>query len=173
MDNNFLTLHGVVGGGDPTIKSIQRGSTTLSSNVELSVLISEVDLTKAVAFISTSAGGGSVYQILSKIRFIDSTHVGIKVNSLNFQVAVNWVVVEFGNVKSLQSGSVSLTTSSSFNQTVTEVDALKSKIFASYEIDNTQGTIPKWVLNSSTNIAFSKGVSSGTTNIEWYLIEFY
>ncbi|OHD22820.1 MAG: hypothetical protein A2Y34_04330 [Spirochaetes bacterium GWC1_27_15] len=160
------------------IKSIQRGSVAFAATATQVVTLAAVDLTKAVVMINYSftsnttpdAADSSYAAVIT-----DSTTLTItrKTGTSSDTHTVNWTVVEFYNVKSLQTGSYLLALTGTV--TVSNVDPLKSLLFVS-AIPGTAGSFPEVLLRATitngTTLTFVIGTTSNL-NVKWQLIEFY
>jgi len=161
--------------GGAVIKSIQRGTVNPSSNTT-DVTISEVDLTIAIPRLTIKAAGNAgiaVDEVMARIEFLNDTTIRITMTSYNgaFIPTFFWEVIEFNNVKSIQSGYVSSGNNASVS--VSAIDENKSIIYSSASSFAT-GLTPyacfyKAIIESSTNIKL-EGWSN--PNVQWYLIEF-
>ena len=134
-----LMQHGIGGSGGDNIKSIQRGSFLDNKSKNQTVDISEIDLSKSICLIEydyprTTMGVSSTQSMLS-IDFLNNTQIVIRRASEGSALSsdirlIHWTVVEFNNVKSLQRGSIS-SSSSGRIVAITPVNMQKSLIFCS------------------------------------------
>lgn len=162
------------------IKSIQRGTTTLTgSNASKTIQITPVDTTKCLCYISipTNTNGTAKYDVCT-IQLTDSQTITISRAAGSYDVVLNWEVVEFNNVKSLQLGSFNNTLSSPRNVNVTTVNPLKSKLVWSCTTTSSLSDVPSYlmsmnIVDATTIAAHFYGTSySYSFTVHWQLIEF-
>lgn len=164
--------------GMSNIKSKQRIAVSLTSTSQ-NVTISGVDLTKAIVRISYAFGSDSsiLGYIFVQATFSSSTNVVLAVN--NYSVAITAVieVIEFNNVKSLQSGQTSFNGTSS-SITVTSIIINKSILFYSLSSSDVAGSgvnvaeVLTHVDLSNTTAITLQQINVRVKNICWSLIEF-
>lgn len=172
--NQDLKLHGLIGGGS-NIKSIQRGSSVVSA-ISTDVTISAVDLTKAVVTLSFKSPIGGTYASKGLIRggLTSATNLNLSISdSANFPT-VDWVIVEFNNVKSLQSGN-KVTSVVSDSVTISTVNMAKAILFFSYLtssfLTDFNGILLNVTLATSTSITI-KQATAINKDINWFVVEF-
>lgn len=171
---NVLKGHGIgTGAGGSNIKSIQRGSVTMTAKGQ-TITISPVDTTKAIVRINYFYGSSQIGGCLISAELTNSTTITLNQGgSLSYQV-VEWEVIEFNNIKSLQRGIATTTTASS-DITISSVDTLKSIIFYSHQSTSTSTTllgnaIRVFLLsNTKLQVAQREAINLSTY---WQVIEF-
>jgi len=180
LSGNLLSKASVFGSsGGSNIKSIQRGTADMANASTLNIAISDVDLTKSIVIVSgvTSGVAGTYFWVQGKL--LNSTTVSLRRNSVGTPAyLVDWVVIEFNNVKSLQTGETSVGNFLSVTQAVTSIDPLKSLLVHSWFTDYNDNFVTEavWInkIESSTGISFRRAAyaTAGNWYIRWYLIEF-
>lgn len=171
------------GGGVSNIKSIQRGTTTLSSalsEVSKDITVSSIDTSKTILLmtsrISTYSNGYSTALIAGGYIVDDTTIRFARTNvGGNDGIEIEWQLIEFKNVKTLQSGSLSIS-SISTNLSVSEININKSMLIFSFKyntaLDYNNYAIPtNGNITNSTQITF-KQYSTTSKTVYWQLIEF-
>lgn len=173
----------VIGGlnsGGSNIKSKQSGTVGITDLSQIDVAISPIDLSKSIVRVFF-AGTGQITQLnymMITVDFLTNSSIRIKRGASlgSYVQPIYWEVIEFNNVKSLQRGSLVMTTASQ-NVTCSPVDVSKSMLFYHQWSTSTDG-LAKNVrlgnyLTSPTNILF-EGYAPQTfaPNVDWQLIEF-
>lgn len=162
------------GASSSNIKSIQRGTSTISaSNPSVNTAITSIDTTKSIIRITTKSSSifGASYDICKAV-ITSSTQLTFTRNTSNTNsITIYWEVIEFNNVKSLQSGQSGFAVTT---VTVSAVNTSKSLLFSS-GINNTTNTTADYYnfgsyLIDSTTIGLN--YPPGGLAIYWYLIEF-
>jgi len=132
-----LRLHGLIGSAGGSVKSVQRGSTTIPiSSSTVSVTINEIDVSKSVIMIKLFSTAGTTIDAkdyLVQAKITNSTTITFtNGGSTSSYPQIYWEVVEFDNVKSKQTGTVTATTTSGneYAPTITAVDTTKSILIA-------------------------------------------
>ena len=156
------------------IKSRQSGTLVLSA-VNTNITIASVDLTKAIVIIRsylTSASYATQCAISGYLT--TTTNLSIDVTTLyaTYQ-KVEWEVIEFNNIKSLQYGSVSINTSLT-NTAISSVDIDKTLVFYSFKSAYVGSSILALLVSSylttATNLQSIIGFNTGT--LYYYIVEF-
>ncbi len=163
------------------IKSIQRGSGSMStSSTSVNIPISQVDLTKSIIRVTLRGSQTQPARLFVAGKFNSDIE-------LNFQRVVGtgvavfeWEVVEFNNVKSMQSGTkTSVETATTITQAISSVDTSKSLLFFSFKSTADSSTVTgAWLMTakitSDVLLTWQRyaSVGSGTTTIEWFVVEF-
>lgn len=159
-----------LGFGCNSIKSIQRGIIDVTS-VSTNIAISTVDLTKSIVRIVNET------QLVTKYgdtmgSLTAPTNLNLSFNAYMAHNLIKWEVIEFNNVKSLQSGTYILTVSG-VEQIVpiSTVNPLKSLLFFSETTDDTSANA---IALGRIVSAASIGFKSMPVNkyIKWQVIEF-
>lgn len=177
VGNDFFILRP---SGGKTIKSIQRGTATIASGTSITyVNISPVNIAKSIIKISfqidTATGDSNEGQIQGKLNTTNQIKLSRYFDPANATGTISWVVIEFDNVKSVQSGFKFTNTSSENTVIVSAVNVNKSMLFKSYT--SQVGSVSYPVSNAydriinSTTIGF-KVQSTQSIAYEWYLVEF-
>ncbi len=166
---------GLNGGGGSNIKSIQRGSHVLYNVIGQTITIGEVDLTKSIVKITVHADtisyAGPVNRAV-KAKLISSTGLNFSVNSAApVNTYIEWEVIEFNNVKSIQKGDVALSANALKSVTVSPIETSKSVLFISHTSSTTDGVgyLVSGKVTSPTNIDLR---CMSVSNVYWQLIEF-
>ena len=174
VSDNFFILRP---SGGSNIKSIQRGEVIIGVGSNPSnITISSVDLTKSIVKVTyeTIDGGANTPATLYPMaKLTTSTNLYIQKNTDSNQIRVYWEVVEFKNVKSLQSGEVTISTNPT-NVTISSVNMSKSILFTSFKSASTSTASEFYVgakLSSATQVTFTCPVTS-TSVVYYYVIEF-
>lgn len=163
-----------VGISGSNIKSIQRGTATMNSTT-VNVAISAVDLTKAVVIVNFASLNANITdsEVSIKATLTSSTNLQLSNIVATYGIiVVSWTVIEFNNVKSLQSGSYT-STSTSDSITISSVNMAKSQLFYSSTSNNgnpSQYILLNCYLSNATTITISH--YAATRVISWYLVEF-
>jgi hypothetical protein len=177
IDSNLLGNFGIDGAsGGSNIKSpIQRGEySVLSTDAIINITISAVDLTKAIPRIFISPAGGTSAANTYRCILTSPTNLQITRPLASGTGTVAWEVVEFNNVKSLQNGTLTLT-STLQNLPISAVNMNKSSIYISSTNSGADSELFASVdalLTTSTNIKIVSYTSTYTYIVNWYVIEF-
>lgn len=148
-----------------TIKTIQRGTMTMTST-GTSVTISAVDRTKAIikAWVRINSDvSASPKRLLVKVNFFSDTIIQFEIGDSILNTFVEWEVIEFNNVKSIQRGLTSAISGSN-NITIASVEINKATLFVSTKSDSTVSN------NSSTMVSGAKLTTSTNINIYLYAL---
>lgn len=172
-----LQLHGLLGGGGGSnIKSIQRGSMSLSTGY-FNLGISPIDLDSTIVLINNHAPFSSYtnQQLIFRAYLLDDSHLVFnKTNSSPNSIPVNYQIVEFTNVKSLQRGEATIYEGAESIIDIAQIDQSKSLLFYSFMSNDTgsgnRGALMGGRIKNNTQLAFNYGTSSA--NVSWQLIEF-
>jgi hypothetical protein len=158
-------------GGINPIKSTQTGAATLSGGT-VNVTISTVDITKSVVLVYPK-GNTNISTALITGSLTSSTNAQFS-SSLTSASLFDYLIIEFGSIKSFQSGSVGVTTSASV--TITSVNTAKSFLFYNF---NSSGSSTNLIdsflagfLNSATSLSFTTA-GAATLIAQWYVVETY
>lgn len=182
VGNDFF-IFAPKGGADNNIQSIQRGLTAIpDADSGESITITNVDITKSIVMARVAYANIDTLQI----RQYDA--IGYLYNGTTLKLArqyggvgtsndifVEWQVIEYKNVKSLQSGTIT-SAGTLTNQAINSVDLSKSLLFYSYK-SISSGTSPLGrficgaTLTSATNIQV-RSMYSASKNVQWYVVEF-
>ena len=166
------------GGGGSNIKSIQRGTTTLSA-VTTNVAITAVDLTKAIVKISYYSPDGANTHANANMtaEITTTTNLAFVLNTYNssYPPVVTWEIIEFIQVKSLQHGIYTNNTTPMII-TITAVNVAKSILFTSFNTADAgvgmYGVYHRAELTNSTTITHTH-IQLATMSISYYVVEFY
>ncbi|MBU3098755.1 MULTISPECIES: hypothetical protein [Clostridium] len=174
-----LLQHGIGGGGESNTKGIQRGEySVLSTDLTINITISPVDITKSIPKIFVCATGASTRANVTLFKCVLTSSTNLQItrysNGATFTATIDWEVIEYNNVKSLQTGLLTLNTAST-NIAISSVNMLKTDLFLSFTITSTYGLSEimqiAMQLTSTTNLKFT-GYGSMNYSIQWYAIEF-
>ena len=125
------------------------------------------------------AGTGTVYTSSNASRVVSvNTADGAQswdpvATTAAIQGTLTWLPVDAG-IKSVQSGTATMTTQSTLNVAITTVALARSVLFFSVSennVDPSNGQV-RGQLTSSTNIQFNRPGTATTVNIRWYVAEF-
>ena len=143
------------------IKSIQKGAGLGAGSA--AITINAVDTTKSIAFLSVQTG---VYPSANPtIRLTDATTVTVTNASPN----IEWTVIEFKKIKSIQSGTATGTTSCS--SVISAVNNSKSNIFWSYFGSSaTLTNVQEARFASTTSVSFTINAMIPWT-VYWFVVE--
>ena len=116
-----------IGVGGSSIKSIQRGSVAISSTSVINVPITSVDLTKSIVLFTHQVPTSTtdVSNTFVTAELTTSTNIAFTRGGTGNGGTIKWEVIEYNNVKSVQSGSY-LSTLASETKTITSVNTSKS-----------------------------------------------
>lgn len=180
-DVNLFSLVGTFAGGG--IKSIQRGTASISAGAQNKlVAITAVDMTKSIARQITIEATGSVGSVVAMLSLTSNTQLSVDRIYTGDACNINWEVIEFFGVKSVQTGTTTVnayTTEQSV--TISSVNPLKTLSFISVRTnDNTTGQTngATWksqqsYVTSATNLFIRCGsAGSYTGSIRWFVVEF-
>jgi len=161
-------------GGGSNIKSIQRGTFTMTATSN-TITISSIDITKSVVMVTITGATSAAYDASSSTKGVltNPTTLTLTRQDTTYGIVVTWVVVEFNNVKSLQTGIKYM--SANTTVTISSVNVSKSLVFDSSDNNNTgvrsQIIDSRCDLINPTTLSFT--VSSGVGyNHAWQVIEF-
>ena len=170
------------GGGGSNVKSIQSGSGTLDgSTLSSTIAVSAVNISKSVIIINTSTSGYSepMGAMHLKAELTGPTTISISRGRENgIPLFYSWVLVEFNNVKSKQTGSLNLGSNQFATQTISQISTAKSLVFwSSFSTSTgpgTQGRQPLCYFTSSTQLAINGNYGSAYNDlsVHWQVIEF-
>jgi len=176
-----VSMFGKVGTLEPKvspIKSIQRGTFSFHDVASASISISSVDRNSAIVRISYKGGGAPSRSAVG--AFLHSTSIIININSASSLPYPNpkdvyWEVIEFNDVKSVQTGQVTLVGTNTSN--VSTVNTSKSMLFCSHWTNSSSADtgldIAHFVQNvlSPTQVYFENRGTQATF-VKWQLVEF-
>lgn len=180
-------LYGQTGGGKKSvIKSIQRGTISIPINYSSGdATISSVDLNSAVIICNGSRGGlssstdAALNRVMARLSLTNSTTLNAKAytTASSNATVVSYMVVEFDNVKSVQRGSISISSGATASATITAVDLNKSLLlpsgFSTDAATNSQRALFTLELTNSTTITAQRaGTAASSAIINYSLVEF-
>lgn len=173
---------GLNGGGGSNIKSIQRGTATIANASASSpiIAIASVDLTKSIVRIQTSSASGQINSPaddIAEIHFLNNSQIQVSRVGINGALPFDWEVIEFNNVKSLQSGNTSYLSKTTLDIVISTIDTAKSMLFYSSKpattVTNTKNNLRGTIKTSTTiNFASSAQDTVYAQTIYWQVIEF-
>jgi hypothetical protein len=164
---------GGIKGTYSNVKSIQRGSiaiTSTSQNIVISAVTTANSIVRIYNQASTSSSTGDFSGTLTS-----STNLNITNSMWTVSQTIYWEVIEFNNVKSLQTGtySLSVTSTTGVMQTVTisSINSVKALLFSNETSSSStaDGQSIGVILNSTT-LGFNTVYATKT--IKWQVIEF-
>lgn len=168
-------------GKSSNIKSIQRGDFTfLDGATSRSISISEVDTKKSIVIITNACRAGSASADEYGIVLTDSKTITVsrQWTTVGYSIILSWEVIEFNQVKSLQTGTLIVNTDPQ-SLTISSVKQDKTMIFVSFTNSNSNTSTAIFYkirvsLTSDTSILF-QGYSASASNytVYWQVIEFY
>jgi hypothetical protein len=172
-------MQGVVKGGlndgGSNIKSKQSGKVLMNGGTK-TVTISAVDLTKAIVRITyapSSQSNPSANAVTVSGELTNATTITFTLNQTINNITVLWEVIEFNNVKSLQSGNWNNSLASS-TLTVSSVNPSKSMLFYSdwtSVVADFYSMFMNIEITSATLLTCTR-IDATTFNIKWFLVEF-
>lgn len=171
-------VFGGLNSGGGNIKSIQRGvytSATAATSYDLD--ITPVDTTKSVILISctTASIPSAPDRVYCTAEFVDSNTIRFKKEDPADGITVSWQVIEFQNIKSMQTGEYTLTTDNTeVTVSITSVDTSKSLVFFSTRTPSNVNNINSYLyvrLSASNSLAIS-GEGTETRYVRWWVVEF-
>jgi len=160
------------------IKSIQTGFTAMDTTPK-TITISSVDINNTIVIVSeTSKIGSSGYTqentnaVSAKIT--NSTTLTLTNGQADSIISVFWQVIEFNNVKSLQTGTFTFSSSSEQSITIAAVNLNKAMLITSYKSNNSQAQrLPRMrIINSTTLGALQSYYGTYIWDVNWQVIEF-
>ena len=164
------------GAGVNSIKSIQNGLASITPGTTNSnVPISKVDSSKSIILVSFEAGAGISSDDNTYVRadwLSDEMFQLTRKGSVG-QVTINWTVIEFVGIKSLQSGFVTLTANPQ-TVAISEVNPSKCAVFYSYTsyATNVIRENVRCFVSSPTQLTFRQQDLT-TKELRWFLVEFF
>ena len=170
------------GYGFSNIKSIQNGVAVLN-NETLDIAISKIDLEKSIILISFNGVESYNFKannILVEAFFTNAETLTLQRNTSTYSVKVSWQVIEYVNVKSLQTGLYIFDATDNLiqNIAISAVDISKALLVTSMRSDYTDDFIPDLFLRkaliNATTIEIEKYLlrSGYKWYIRWYVLEF-
>lgn len=166
--------------GGSNIKSIQRGTGSIGSGLaQIDVTITAIDLTKSVVKVTyLDTANSAAYASCVKAEFTSSTNLRLTRGGSTAQsTAVEWEIIEYYSLKSLQTGTLATDgTSLGGTVSITSVDLSKAVLFFTFNNGGTTTTISSGTmtgkLSSSTLITFVNSSEVGSRSIFWFVVEF-
>jgi len=167
------------GGGGSNIKSFQTGAAVITNLNTLDIAISAIDTSKSVIriWVKPAGSNNTDYEaIMAKIT--SSTQINLSRKTAYAGVNyIQWEVIEFNNVKSKQSGDLTVPfgTAGTFQTTaISSVDVNKSLIFGSFKAiagdTGIASALNIFKISSATEVSISKAGQSYSAH--WQVIEF-
>lgn len=161
-------------GGGSNFKSIQRGDAQLNGVSSKVVTIANVDLTKSIIILDIVSHGALDYSASVKGVLTNPTTLTLSRATATGVANLTWTVIEFNNVKSLQSGLATLSANGLNTVAIASVDVNKSLAFNSCDSNNssTASNLDTTCnLTNSTTLAITQG-GTHIRNQAWYVVEF-
>ena len=159
------------------IKSIQRGSVSLTAASQ-TVTIAAVDTTKAIVRITYfNSAGQQARGDLIQATLTNATTITLALNYYSVAITVEWEVIEFNNVKSLQTGVLS---GNAPPQTVTiaSINPLKSMLFFSFNTNSSSSNdvayckLNMYISGATSLYCNYANVTGEVKLIAWQVVEF-
>ena len=167
------------GGGGSNIKSIQSGITTISSASTIkSITISSVNIAKSIVVVTSGErlDGGAVDGLCHNVGYlVDSTTLVVERGATGADAqGISWQVIEFNNVKSLQSGERSVSSSGTTDIPVSSYSPGKSMLIFSSKRLTTTTTPYQYAIKKldSSNLQIQGYLGGAVFYVRWQLIEF-
>jgi hypothetical protein len=169
-----VSIFGIAGAAGNT-KSIQRGSADIANLALMNIAISSINPAKSIVIIHLSGTSvGDIRWNCIKASIVDATTIRLERGvAESTSLIIHWQVIEFGNVKSKQTGDLAIT-AWEHDVAVTAVDMAKSIIVCSF-LATGAGTganhmIGSSFIKNSTTVTLSAYPSIGAT-MHWQLID--
>lgn len=157
--------------GMPNIKSEQRGSVSINSG-NFNITISSVDLTKAVVRMVGPYGTNIINSSGFMCTLSTSTNINVTCAAYASATTIYWEVIEFNNVKSLQTGTATGSSQGDQSITISSINPLKAMIFTTEKTTWNAGggsmTTNRVIDATHINIY----TFSSTATIYWQVVEF-
>lgn len=167
-----------IGVGGISVKSVQRG-TFDASQLQTDVPINNINKDKSVLMITIGVNSATEYPYRETVRgqILDNTTLRFNMENISTTPNLEWQVVEFENVRSIQTGSVQIAdTVSIMNVPINAVDLNKAILFFTFTNNSSSSTnvlsksSMRGNLTTPTNI-FLAGYSAGIKSVNWQVIE--
>jgi hypothetical protein len=171
--------------GGSSIKSIQSGTATIGA-ATTNVTIANVDTGKAIVIFTAVANSGSTSidqadEFYPSGAITTATNLQFIVNTYVQNITVEWQVIEFENVKSLQKGSAAITGVGviSVNVALSAVAIAKCIVLTSYStaigssIDYRRRVVGKLTTTTNLNLFLTSNADGAVSNIQYQVIEFF
>lgn len=156
--------------GAKNIKLLQRGRVGFNGITSVDVATEEINLDKTVLYFEYTRGSSSVGEQYIMGSIIDSKTIRFVNTTADTDSGyIEWQLIQFNNVKSVQRGT---TSAGPTTATINEVETTKSLLFTSYRITAAYGSYANCAgrLTNSTTINFY--FPGGSPIFHWQLIEF-
>lgn len=167
------------------IKSIQRGTITLTSVTTNTATITAVVLANTVirflGFDFQTDSGVTAAQVRTYVELTNTTTVTASRNTGTGTVRLNYEVIEYypGLIKSVQRGILAMTTASN-TATITAVDTTKAEcaFLGVLANDGNAGefagrSASKIELTNSTTVTASRGIGTNSANVSYQVVEYF
>ena len=165
-------------GGGGAVSRVQTGVTSFAnSNAFKQITISQVDLTKSIVRMSYTSDPVPLDHSMVAINFLNDTTIDIRRNGASDDVnPINWEVIEYEGVKSLQRGQETYS-GTSHAITISAVDPAKSILVCTFRDDNSTSTeisrfSRAYRLSNATTIQINSLGSATSSIVEYQVIEF-
>ena len=168
----------IFGAGSSVIKSVQRGQGTFTGATN-NITITEIDLEKTICRITYHLDQVAAMTTLVSVALTSTTNLRLeRTNGDSGTLTCSWEVIEFYNVKSLQTGTATLTgTDTNINVTITSVNLEKTFVFVSMRSSSNETNLNSAeyiaMLTSATNLYIDARTAQNSRYFEWQVIEFY
>lgn len=167
----------ITGIGGTNIKLIQHITTTITSASHNVTIPTAIDTNRTAVilngFTTISIMGNS--DILPVVILTSSTNINVAIPVFDSNFDVSLTVIQYEIVKSKQTGTLTLTGTTS-NPSINQVDLIKSILIYTNDTDVGGSSLAQFfVLGeflSSTQLGFTRGETPGQSNIAWQVLEF-
>lgn len=171
----------ILGGGGGGIKSIQRGTVTLTGVGSNTATITAVDPTNSILrWLGASHSTGTTTDGLARIDLTNATTVTATRQGTGGNLVVSFEVIEYypGVIKSVQRGTITLATVTSNTATITSVDTTKATLeMLGWNTNDTANNPTNWdvriVLTNATTITGTMGTASATVGLGYQVVEWF
>lgn len=183
LNGNLLSRASIFGASGSNIKSIQSGMEQLVSD-NVNVTIASVNVNKSIILIFVSFGDDSatIQDLCVAPEFLNNTTINLKRHRGTIDNArATWTVIEFNEVKSIQTGTVLINKSYDTSAedlttvTVSRVDISKSILLtyaiSSYTDSTACRALTRGRIVNATTIGFETRYTNQNTAY-WQLVEF-
>lgn len=170
----IASLMGQSGGGGLKIKSIQRGTITISSGFTATATVNAVDLSKAVLFHNGATSGSTSSCNTPIIDLTDATTITATRDYDISTGTVNYTLVEFEGLEKITMGTFAFDNSPS-TLTIDEVDLGKTILLVNGKTGGGEFNTAAYYrleLTDATTITGYKGQSTATFTVGYILLTF-
>lgn len=171
---NVLKGHGIGVGGGNNIKSIQRGTTTITK-IPTDITINAVKPENCIILLSYKRNAYiETHVLLFHGEIVNANTLRILNSYTSADEIVSWQVIEFDKIKSSQKGVVNATTMTA-SVTITSINPAKSLLIfdhtTTYATTELRYVFVEGHIENSTTLSFSQTIDM-QRNIYYNIIEF-